>query len=206
MYEHLKNNALKFSSSRFKRAILLAYCTSNPERRTNLLLEVFCLMAVQIKKRVNNTHLAYAANQKALGREVLVSRDDMATEAFLILHDCLPKLDINRAVTFKWYYYKSLSRALYNNYIRKDDMQPLPEFKPELLEHRDSVNVSHMRLELSRVGLTKLERSIIRSRVRNVSMKDFIEHVGISKNEYHAALASIQDKVQDIRQDYALHN
>ena len=134
----------------------------------------------------------------------LYSKEDLIGECYLILNRCIhSNFDVKSGKDFFWYYNTSLTRGLKrildNNYllhIKTDNVENLGSIKiPE--DSKEDFFDYYCKI----LNFTDKEQQILKSKVDQIKIKDFVKTSGINENEYYRLLNSIKEKSKKIKHE-----
>jgi hypothetical protein len=137
-------------------------------------------------------------------RGVYHIESDLISEALIVLELCIGKCDIERADRFAFYYTSSLHRRFQrifeNNYIRHAALSSRVDMEEVDVEgYGNHIDLTDE--ELSLLGFNRREIDLVKSKLKDQKIKDFIREQGEGYNQhtYYKILASVKKKAQPLR-------
>ncbi len=182
--------------------IVLAKKAKTQNMRERARIELFKSMSYVI---VNNIENFFSICEKNYG-DILHERDEMVSEAFLIMETCLSGFDLTLNKKFYWYYNKSLTRAFQRMidrtyYKHRSVNRVNPEYESFVFSSTETnIGYDLNTFYMEKHNLNGFEKNIVKSLMDGASMKDFCEEK--SKNYqkmYQKSLTNIREKFEPSR-------
>lgn len=191
-----------FSRKRANKLILKIRHGSKDSLVDNSKKELFILMKKVVVKNVNN-YLKLFRNSKV--SEFSFEEEEVYSEAFLIMMNCVEKFNVKRGNCFYFYYNKAMSRQFYRMLERRISRS---ERRDVFIEHSLNTGDTSTSSEgysvdfvLNNLDFTEEEKRLIRSRIEKQTRKDFLEeNQDISSNDYSVMLKQIKEKLNKIKE------
>ena len=164
-------------------------------------IELFNMMSKVVVKNINNyTNLAYNSPVT----EECNERDEMASEAWIILDNCIDKFQAKPKWCFYFYYNKALGRNFYRmffNTVQRQDKHY--KYSSEAINTSETKSRSgnhSLDLLIEQLNLTEQEETVLRSKLNNEKKATFLKNnKDFSSGKYYATLKNVKEIILKLK-------
>jgi hypothetical protein len=196
VYQNLLMNADETFHTKLisKWLIQLKYSKSD-RQKDELKMKIFLGSSKLFVKAINNFFSLIKTTAK---EKVLHSPEDIASECYMVMSNCVDNLDIKNIKKFYFYVNTSLNRRMYRLYERnyKKHFDIVPNTNENLTKTMNRGFTDHF--DMSSVDLsdfTQLELDIIKFKYTGNKLNVFLKTIQISSAQYYENLELIKVKL-----------
>lgn len=197
-YEHLSGLSNQYDKHEVLKNIIRCKKSSNIRLVQKSKLKIFTSLNGVIIKNIENFYVLVRGY-----KDIMHTRDDLVSESFLILDNCVDKFQIKKGTAFFWYYNKSLTwrmqRIIERQYYKHRHAERVEEGEEYRIKAHSISHVDFNEFYFDKFGVTEEERRLISSKMAREKIKDFIENNDdMTWNKYFKNLASVKVKLKPL--------
>lgn len=202
-YENLQKSNFLYNKKEVYKNLIKIKKSTNHRVVDEAKLEVFLSLRTIVMKNIENFYILSKPYQ-----EIIHTKDDLISECYIVLDNCISKLDLRKFSTFHWYYNKSLTwrmqRIIENTYYKYRGSVRVDEDLEEFVFSKmfSNSDVDLLDFQLNNFGITEEEKVLMLSKVNKVKIKDYIEeNNGMTWNKYFKLFSSIKEKLKTLKDE-----
>jgi len=204
-YEHLSSLSNQYDKHEVLKNIIRCKKSTNQRVVENAKLEIFMSMNGVIVKNIENFYVLVRGY-----KDIMHTRDDLVSEAFLTLDNCVDKFVLKKGTAFFWYYNKSLTwrmqRIIERQYYKHRNAERVEEGEEYRIKAHSISHVDFNEFYFEKFGITEEERRLIDSKMNREKIKDFIENNDdMTWNKYFKNLTSVKQKLKPLKDEDTNH-
>jgi len=185
-----------YDSKIVKRCIILVRQCSNDQVVTTSKAELFTILSNIVYKNIENFFYLLRSYDN-----IIHTRDDMVSESYIVLENCLKNYDMKMNKHFYMYYNKGLTRAFVRimekyYYKHRFSMRVSSEMESVTFTSTESA-LDFIEFYFDLFRLTEEERRVARSKLSKQKIQDFLdENPDVSWNKYFNQLNGVKSKMK----------
>lgn len=195
LYQHILQQRCKYSEKSVVKSIVYIKNSTNEK-----LIDKHKQEIVKYTSKIILRNVANFFNQlRGLDQsKIHHSKDDIVSECYLIINNCIEKFDLRSGYKFYFYLNKSMMRGL--NKLKKESYRGesgspfIDAIEICKFDWRTFSTEENNPLLLEKI-FTKKEVLLMQSRVQEQTIDEFIKSIEISRTEYHKILKRIREKI-----------
>lgn len=172
--------------------VIIKYC-KNPARVRAYKNFVFKMMKIVVKKNISN-HINML---KTINNADVPEREELIAECYIMFDKCIEKYKVTKKNNFYFYFNKSMSRnffRIYQKLVRNSTVELTDAMQIVHPHLQVPENPDTMEVLIGSLGLTELEKMVVRSKLVGQKSNEFIkEHPKVSSSEYTTALKRVKE-------------
>lgn len=196
----LSRQKFSIDKKRILRHILICQCSKDFRFIEKHKLLLFCKLGFVVCKNINNVLTKY--REQNLLKEMIISKDDLVFECFIVFDRCLMNFDWHRGGDFHWYLNSSLNRELTRILDRHIKKHNKADSIDSFVSPGVNVEFELFGFYFEKLRLTETERNLVMSRMNGERSEDFMKKNGLTtKISFYNTLNSIKNKFKPIRDE-----
>lgn len=200
-FKFFNGEDLPYNPKLVNKYILIIQRSSEQSKIDEFVLLLYMNMKKVVLKNVNN-YLSLINNSNI---KKTLEADELKTEAFIVLKNCLTKYKVHKSNNFYFYFNKSLSRNFYRMYEKevKKNTTRITDISMNYIEGlKNSIEFDITSYIIDNLKFDRVERLVLISKYNQEKKEDFlINNPSINTAAYYNAIKSTKQVLIQLIQD-----
>jgi hypothetical protein len=194
LYSELIKNRIPYDDKEVRKSITIIRKLKHLEKYDKYKMLIYNSLSDITIKGVNNFFGKIIAHVKK--EDILHTKDDIVLECYCILDKCIENFDLTKEdKQFFFYYNKSVSFGLIRIKDRRYKFQDCSNVKFEdISSFKDELSSKDVDLMILDSVFSEQEKRLIKSRMDDEDIEEYLEREGILSSEYFKLLKEIKSK------------